>query len=215
MGCSSLKWLFLLAVALFGNMASLQAQTLGEFLNQKKKQKQYLLQQIAALQVYIGYAKKGYDIVGSGLETVRDFKNGEFSLHQNFISSLKKVSPAVRGNAKIMEIIELQVSIRSAFNGVRSGDFLSAATLSYIAKVRENVLTECDNDLEELLLVITSGKLEMGDDERLERLDQIYLSMRNKSEFVQDFTGQLNLLIRQKKNEQYFIDQLRRSYENN
>ncbi|MBK8088802.1 MAG: hypothetical protein IPK31_13170 [Chitinophagaceae bacterium] len=34
------------------------AQTLNEWVNQKSTQKKYLLQQIAALQVYIGYAKK-------------------------------------------------------------------------------------------------------------------------------------------------------------
>ncbi|MCH5688762.1 conjugal transfer protein TraI [Niabella sp. W65] len=48
--------LFLLLVVSAGS--NLQAQTFAEWFQQKKTQKKYLLQQIAALQVYIGYAKK-------------------------------------------------------------------------------------------------------------------------------------------------------------
>ena len=37
----------------------LSAQTTAEWFNQKATQKKYLIQQIAALQVYIGYLQKG------------------------------------------------------------------------------------------------------------------------------------------------------------
>lgn len=68
-------------------------QTWGEFFSQKKTQKKYLLEQLVALKMYAGYLKKGYDIVGSGIGTVWDIKNGEFSLHSTFFSSLKSVNP--------------------------------------------------------------------------------------------------------------------------
>lgn len=38
------------------------AQTWDEWFNQKSTQKKYLLQQIAAFEAYLSYAKKGYDI---------------------------------------------------------------------------------------------------------------------------------------------------------
>ncbi|MEJ5996254.1 hypothetical protein WG904_17625 [Pedobacter sp. Du54] len=215
MGYSKFKISLLLFVLLFGVAGSGYSQTLGEFFNQKKKQKQYLLQQIAALQVYIGYAKKGYDIVGSGLETVRDFTNGEFKLHDAFISSLKQVSPVVLGNAKIAQIIELQLSTRKAFGNIAQSDLLSSFNSLYIGQVKAKVISECDGDLEEMLLIITSGKLEMGDQQRLERLEKVYSSMKEKAAFVQDFVGNVNLLIRQKKNEQKQIDLLKKSYEIN
>lgn len=60
----------LLALLLSGFSGTVQGQTWGEFFQQKKTQKRYLLQQIAALQVFIGQAKKGYDLVGSGLRTI-------------------------------------------------------------------------------------------------------------------------------------------------
>ncbi len=190
-----------------------QAQTFAEFFSQKKKQKEYLLKQIAGLQLYIGYAKKGYDIATSGINTVRDIKNNEFGLHSAFFSSLKAVSPAIKNNSKVAEIIVLQLAIYKSFNGVRSNSFLSDADGKYIGTVREKVLNDCGKDLEELLLVITSGKVEMTDDERIKRMDQVYRSMQDKSAFTQSFTGDVSLFIGQKESEQQSINQQRRLYE--
>jgi hypothetical protein len=74
-------------------------------------------------------------------------------------------------------------------------------------------MEECGKDLEELLLVITSGKIEMTDDQRIERLDKVYQAMKDKSAFTQSFTSEVYLLIRQKENEQESVNQLRRYYE--
>jgi hypothetical protein len=210
---SKIKYSFLVLVILIGTVSFSYGQTLGEFFNQKKTQKRYLLEQIAALEVYIGYAKKGYEIAGSGLQTIRDISNGEFSLHNAFISSLKQVSPAIRSNAKIAEIIALQIAIGKAFGAVKNNDMLSPSARLYIGQVKDNVMEESAKDLEELLLIITSGKLEMGDQERLQRLDKVYISMKDKSAFTQDFCNNVKLLIRQKATELESINQLKKSYE--
>ena len=138
------------------------AQTFGEFFNQKKTQKRYLLEQIAALQVYLEYARKGYELVGSGLRTVRDITGGEFSLHNLFISSLKKVSPFVRNNAKVAEIVACQIGVMRAFD-IRDKDLLPVSSQLYILQVKDHLLDNCLKDLEELLLVVTAGKIEMSD----------------------------------------------------
>lgn len=192
-----------------------QAQTFSEFFKQKKTQKKYLLQQIAALQVYIGYAKKGYDIASTGLRTIKDITNGEFGLHSAFITSLKAVNPVIRNNVKVAEIIESQIRISKAFGSVQYSDLLSVNNQLYVQNVQENVMAECENDLGELLLVITSGRLEMSDQERLIRLDRIYESMSNKYVFTIDFMGQVIMLIRQAEKEQEFIYQLKKYYEIN
>ncbi|MGY4539448.1 hypothetical protein ACVW0P_003882 [Mucilaginibacter sp. UYNi724] len=192
-----------------------RAQTFAEWFSQKKKQKEYLLKQIAGLQVYIGFAKKGYDIATSGIHTVRDIKNGEFGLHSAFFSSLKAVSPFIRNNSKVAEIIEMQISISKSFGGIKSNELLSDGDWRYIATVREKVMDECLTDLEELLLAITSGKVEMTDDERIERLDQVYAGMKDKSAFTQSFTGEVSLFIGQKESEERSINQKRRFYEIN
>lgn len=192
-----------------------QGQTFGEFFNQKKTQKKYLLEQIAALQVYIGYAKKGYDIASSGLQTVRDITSGEFNLHSGFINSLKLVSPAVRKNYKVIEIIDYQIRISKAFASVKYNDLLSLPNQSYVGDVQSQVILDCGNDLEELLLIITSGKIKMRDEERLKRLDKLYDSMIDKYAFTMNFIGQVNSLIRQSEQQQLWINQLRRNYEIN
>lgn len=207
-------YIFLVSCLLFLGSVS-KAQTFAEFFSQKKKQKEYLLKQIAGLQVYIGYAKKGYDIATGGINTVREIKNGEFGLHSAFFSSLKAVSPFIRNNSKVAEIIEMQLAISKSFNGIKSHDLLSDGDRDYIATVRKKVLDECFTDLEELLLVITSGKIEMTDDERIKRLDQVYGGMKDKSAFTQSFTGEVSLLIGQKQSEQRSINQIRKSYEIN
>ena len=102
--------LLLATVGLFAFHSS-GAQTTDEWLNQKATQKKYLLQQIAALQVYLGYAKKGYTIVTSGVNTIRNIKNGDFNLHRDFFSRLKNVNPAIRRYAKVADIISYQVKI--------------------------------------------------------------------------------------------------------
>ncbi|MBK8310917.1 MAG: hypothetical protein IPL04_08535 [Chitinophagaceae bacterium] len=50
--------IFVMLGIYFLSFTSVNGQTLAEWTQQKKTQKKYLLQQIVALQVYIGYAKK-------------------------------------------------------------------------------------------------------------------------------------------------------------
>src|SRR5260221_4860823 len=105
-----MKMIFII-LSLFVCIQAGHAQTYDEWFRQKKTQKKYLLQQIAALQVYIDYAKKGYDIASKGLNTIRDIKNGDFNLHRDFFGSLKQVNPKIKKYAKVADIIAYQVSI--------------------------------------------------------------------------------------------------------
>lgn len=209
------KRMLLVMLLLAITASAARCQTFAEWWSQKKTQKKYLLEQIAALQVYTGYLKKGYEIANSGLNTIKDFKNGEFGLHSDFYTSLKAVSPAMRNNAKAIKVIAFQISVSKAFNGIRNDDLLSSSNRRYITDVRDKVMEECGKDLEELLLVITAGKVEMTHDERLKRLDKVYLSMQDKSAFAQSFVTDVWLLIQQRVNEQESVNQLRRFYESN
>lgn len=181
------------------SMPTAQGQTWDEMFSQKKTQIRYLGEQLVALKLYAGYLKKGYEVVSTGVSTVKDVKNGEFDLHNAFLGSLSSVNPAIRSNAKIAEIIVLQLAISKSFNAIDSHTHLSANDQEYISRVRMHVQEECFKDLEELLLIVTSGKVEMKDDERLVRLDKIYQSMKDKSAFTQSFTGNVRTLIGQRK----------------
>lgn len=204
--------LSLIFISLFFVPEKGQSQTWSEIFRQKKTQQKYLLEQIAALKVYSGYLKKGYEIVHHGLDTIEDFTGGEFSLHKGFISSLKAVNPLIRNNSKVAEIIAFQVAINKRFNIIDDHPMLSLNNLLYIRKVKEELLKACADDMEELLLVITANKLEMTDDERIRRLDKVYLEMQDKSAFSQYFANQVSLLIKQKNKEYQSINHLKELY---
>ena len=164
-----------------------QAQTWSEWFSQKKTQKKYLLEQLAALKVYAGYLKKGYQIGSSGLTLIKQAGKGELDLHSAFFSSLKIVSPVIKNNPKVAEIIQMQLLISKAFNLLRNSQALNPSTQGYINSVAEHINTQCWNDLETLLLTVTSGRVEMNDDERLARIDRLYDSMQEKKAFTLHF----------------------------
>src|SRR5882672_6465398 len=140
-----MKTLFM--ILLIGKSFFSFGQTFEEWAQQKKTQKKYLLQQIAALQVYIGYAKKGYNVVNNGLTTIRNIKNGDFNLHQNFFESLKQVNPKIRKYGKVADIIAYQVRIiketKKTLQGIREAGQFTKEEMDYCKNVFDNLLVEC------------------------------------------------------------------------
>lgn len=190
------------------------AQTWSEWFSQKKTQQKYLLEQVAALKLYAGYLKKGYEIGHSGLTFIKDASKGEFDLHGAFFSSLKAVSPEIRNNVKVAEIIQMQIDVSKAFNALRSANSLTAQHISYFALVRSNLLDECLGDMEELLLIITSGRAELTDDERLLRIDRLHIQMQEKRSFALSFSNTFRQLHAERTRELETIKKMEEWYEN-
>jgi len=191
---------------------SLQAQTFSEWFAQKKTQKKYLLEQIAALEVYVDMARKGYQMVGSGLETVRSISSGELGLHDAFFAGLKLVSPVVKGDRRVAEILLMEAEVARTLDGLRSGIGLDGLQLSYVGSVSAAVLGDCAADLEALLSLVLSGNVGLSDDERLLRLEDIYQRMLDKRAFVQQFSKEVAMLVGQRKLELGSLERLRRYY---
>lgn len=190
------------------NLQPLLAQKGSEWFRQKKTQTRYLFEQIAALRIYADMAQKGYRLASSGLNTISDFSKGEFSLHNAYISGLKQVNPSIRNSAKAAGIIEMQLMISRGFKGISDYGLLSFSNQEYVHQVRDNLWQLCLDDLEELLLVFTAGKVEMDDRQRLERLDRVYFSMRERLAFAQHFQQQVLGLINSRDDEQRTIKSL-------
>lgn len=190
---TSMKKIILFLLLFVSAGSSLQAQTFEEWFQQKKTQKKYLIQQIAALQVYIGYAKKGYNIAKEGLTTIGGFTRGEFNLHTDYFNSLKSVNPEIKRYARVADIIALQVKIVQNYNRtyrrLNGSDAFSNDELAYIGRVFSRLLNDCDKTLDELITLTTNGKLEMKDDERMKRIDILYLDMQDKFTFTQSFSN--------------------------
>lgn len=205
-----MKRILLLATAGLFAFLSSTAQTADEWLNQNSTQKKYLLQQIAALKVYLGYAKKGYTIVSSGVNTIRNIKNGDLNQHRDFFNQLKNVNPAIRKYAKVADIIAYQVKIvkqtKITIQQIRETKQFTEAELDHCKQVFDNLLNECMKTVEELILVTTSGKLEMKDDERLKRIDGLYADVQDKYSFACAFSEDMGLLAVQRLGEQMEIN---------
>lgn len=205
-----MKRILLLAIAGMLISHPSNAQTFGEWFNQKATQKKYLLQQIAALQVYIGYAKKGYKIVNSGINTIRNIKNGDFNLHRDFFNQLKNVNPAIRKYAKVADIIAYQIKIikqaKATLQQIRETKQFTESELDYCKQVFGNLLDECLKTIDELIMVTTSGNLKMKDDERLKRIDGLYADVQDKYSFACSIGDDMGLLAVQRLGEQMEIN---------
>ena len=208
----------LLILLLLGMLATTtQAQTYAEWFKQKKTQKKYLVQQIAALQVYIGYAQKGYSIAKEGLNTIGNFKQGEFNLHTGYFNSLKSVNPKIKQYSKVADIIIMQIAIIQGYSRNRRQMWESGAfneeELDYVMRVLGRLLDDCENTLNALITVTTNGNLEMKDDERLERIDILYQDMTDNYTFSQSFNNQTMVLAASRINEDNDVQTSRALYD--
>ena len=179
-------------------LSDANAQKFSELFRQDETQRKYMLQQIAALQVYIGYVQKGYSIAKHGLNMISDIKHGELNLHKDYFTSLKTVNLKIKHYSKVADIIRLQANItkvyKEAAKHVKLSGSFSGDEISYIMKVFERLISDCTHGIDELITVTTSGQLEMKDDERLKRVDALYDDMQDRYTFIQGFFGETKLL---------------------
>jgi hypothetical protein len=206
-----MKRIILLSVIAALIFSKLNAQAVNELLNQKSTQKKYLLQQIAALQVYISYAKKGYNIVSSGINTIRDIKKGDLNLHSTFFNSLRSINPKISRYAKAADIITYQMRIiklaKQTLQSIREANQFTAEEAAYCKKVFDALLDDCVESIDELLAVITPDKLAMKDNERLTRIDKLYLDMQDKFTFCNAMSEDIGILALQRMSEKIEINQ--------
>jgi hypothetical protein len=164
----------------------------------QSQQRKVLLQQIAALQIYIGYAKKGYSIAKKGLNTIGDLKRGELNLHSDYFTSLKLVNPKIKNYARVAEIVALQTEILACYNRaleqIQQDDLFHGDEIAYIKRVFNRLIENCDNNLYELITIATDGQLEMKDNERMKRIDQLYQNMLENHTFCEAFSNQTRLM---------------------
>lgn len=191
-----MKKLFFLC-AVFYTMSA-EAQTWNEWFAQKKTKLLYIAQQIAALKVYAGYLKQGYDIVEKGWSTINDIKHGDFDLHSDYFNSLKTVNGSIASYGKVDSITSLQIQIlkvNDAINKfIQNNQNILSNEREYMNKVMSNLLNKSAADLDQLIILTTNDSVEMKDDERLQRIDDLYASMQDKYVFANYFNNEIQTL---------------------
>ena len=203
---------FALVTAAISHYAS--AQTFAEWFSQKKTQKKYLLQQIAALQVYSGYLKTGYSIAKGGLGSIGGYVGSEYGLHGSYYTHLKSVNSAVKGNPQVNGIIRWQQDILKQTAAIKKQTGLTATESSYVNKVCQAVLSDCDARLQDLQIVLSDNKVEMSDEERIRQIARLHEAMQDNYRFAASFQSQLLLYVRNKIQEQNDHHTLKNLYAN-
>jgi hypothetical protein len=190
------KSIVLLWIILFSFSANVVAQS--------TEVQQLLLnvEKLAQLKKILSNMKKGYEIVSGGYNTIKDISKGNFNLHQAFLDGLMQVSPAVRKYKRIGEIISFQTQLvkeyKSAFRRFDASNLFNGNEIKYMSNVYGNLFNKSLQNLEELAMVITAGKLRMSDDERINAIDRIFDDMGDKLVFLRTFNKENNVLAIQR-----------------
>jgi len=184
---------------------SANCQTWNEWFRQKKTQKKYLIQQIAALQVYLKYLKEGYDIAKKGLNVIGDIKQGKFDLDNEYLTSLRTVNSSISGSAKVSSILAYhRLLIRRLQNlndESAESEILTVTEQDHVSLVYANMVRESQSALDDLERLLTDNELEMKDDERIEQLDKLYVDAKDKYTFSRSFCNSTRMLLAQRQRE--------------
>jgi hypothetical protein len=177
---------------------------------------QVIIEQIVKLETYLSWLKKGYDIANKGLNLISDIKHGDFNLHQDYFNSLMQVKSPIKNDAKIAAMIAMQVQMLASYKSY-SGSFQSSGVftsqeITYLQRVFTAVLDDVGKDITELTAVITDGQLQMKDNQRVNRIDNLYTSMTGKYEFLYSFGDQVQLQAAQRRKELQETQQLQKLY---
>ena len=176
----------------------------GELMAQSAEVEQLLLnvEKLAQLKTILSNMKKGYEIVSTGYNTIKDISKGNFTLHRAFLDGLMEVSPTVKKYKKITEIIAYQSQLvheyKAAFRRFDKSKLFNPNEIKYMGTVYSNLLNTSLQNLAELSMVITARKLRMSDDERINAIDRICKEMGDKLVFLKTFNQENNVLALQR-----------------
>lgn len=199
----SLLVLTLFTAIYSGMAANANAQTFAEWFKQSSTQKKYLLQQIAALQVFSGYLKQGYQIAHTGLGSISGSLTSENQLHATYYNRMSTASPAVRNNEQVQDILIWQKDILTILKNIDQINGLTVAEKNYLTSVRSAVLKDCDQQIDALQVVITDGKSQMSDADRLILIGKVHAAMLDNYHFAAGFTAQAKSYANQRLQEQH------------
>lgn len=200
--------------------ANSQAQvnyTWNEWFKQKKTELKYLGEHIAQLQVYLKFVKDGYKLVDKGNKLIQQAKNGELSIHDVFYLSLKLVNQRIKNYPGVRKIIDHHsyIATTSAALLKKSAGTtgLTAEDKQYVSATLSRLRTDMSGSLDELMQVLSDHQIEMTDDERIRKIDQLEQYASKRVVFIKYYYAHVMALSEQRKGEQAESAVLRHYYD--
>ncbi|MDF2191368.1 hypothetical protein [Paraflavitalea sp. CAU 1676] len=202
------KCFIIILISPFGLSAS--AQTWNEWFRQKKTQTKYTLLQIAKLQYYLKTLKDGYNLVHDGLDLISDIKNGDFNLHDFFLSEKYRVKTIVRESNDVRIIQqtyqEILAESRRLEKRIKS---LQPPEQEIIEMQLSSMRFELQDDMDQLITLLSSGKLQMEDDERLRQIAYVSTRVSEKKQWLLKIRSSCESLLSIRKQSLKDINSLR------
>jgi hypothetical protein len=206
--------LFLFFTSLFFQQSF--AQGTGGFFNQQSSKVKFMVAQIVGYETFLQGLKTGYHITENGLNTAHELKGGTFDLHMAYFNSLQQVNPLISAYPKGKAIAGIQQQINQVFTNEliwqQQQKVLSTNEVLYIRQVYTNLMTKCQQDMSELAQVLTPGKLQLSDHQRMMRIDHIYADMQDKLAFSISFTTKCRQMATDRQRARKNSDQLKTLY---
>lgn len=187
----------------------------------QKEEAQQLMMNLTKLEQFRAILQQlyeGYEILAKGYGMVKDVAEGNFSLHEVFLDALFEVSPAVRKYHKIAAIVEMQVKVvqryKKAYERFKQSGQFSPEELLYLGRVYGRLTDQSLKNVEDLLSVVTAGKLRMSDEERLAAIDAIHAEVLDQLRFLGDFNSRTTLLAAQRQRESGEVKRVKALHQN-
>lgn len=172
------------------------------------------VEKLAQLKQILENMYKGYKVLHEGYTGIKNISEGNFNIHQTFLDGLLSVSPAVRKYKRVADIIRYQLLIikegKAAYRQFSQDQNFNSLEIEHMAGVYRNLADQSLKNLEDLLTVLTAGKLRMSDDERITAIDRMYSDIVNEFTFLKQFNNSNKLLSLARARELQDIDVLRK-----
>lgn len=201
-------FLFILAVSMVPMKVKAQEAEIEQLLLNVEK--------LAQLKQILSDLKKGYEIVSTGYNTIKNISQGNFNLHKDFLDRLLDVSPEVKNYRRVADIINHQLLIvkeyKNAFRRFKQDGNFSPDEIKYLGSVYANLFNQSLANLNDLITIITAGDLRMSDDERIKAIDEVFASIEDKLLFLRHFNNNTTLLAIQRAREKKDIGTAQKIY---
>jgi hypothetical protein len=144
----------------------------------------------------------GYKIVDKGYTAIKDIAQGNFNLHKAFLDGLLVVSPVVKNDTRVSDIINTEYNIltgyKTAMQRFQTNGHFTVAELNYISNVYAALFRRSGQDIDELLMVTTDDQLRMSDAQRLQTIDKVYGDIQGEQDLLHQWDNATSIQAMQR-----------------
>lgn len=173
-------------------------------------------QKLSSMKSTLQEMYQGYTELKNGYTRIRDVVKDNFNLHEAYLDALWVLSPAVRNDPRLQEIVNTEYRIvqtydaatgRLAGQGVWTG-----AELGFITGTFATLLQRSQQIVEELTMITTDDELRMNDSQRLQALGRIDTEIKDELAFMERFDQELAIEAARRGQESNDINTLKSIY---